>query len=1857
MGDSSNTVIVTFQFNAEGQSGVLSAVDAINDRIKQGQQAQAFNIANVSPGGASEPWKPSGSQVDIAALNPFNAYRPELQPKPEPQSHLPDPHEAKEFGASIETANKSLEVLVRGVESFGRILTTGRLNVAIGGFNQIGESVKGVAERFGEAGVKIGFMATAVTAAIAGFGAGAVVIKELGEHAAEAVNGFQELAAVAGLSSEKFAALQANFAQFGVGMETVQRLVRLTSVRIQEEWGSLVHAQRTAADDSVKLSLDVREATRREEEAESQARLAPFGETEAREKIKEAEAREQLAPLGVLRAEEGVEEAQTKERFAPFGTFQAQENVQEAEAKQRFAPHSRVHAEAGLEEAQLAIPKGELTTEGAKTSLLQAQLNFNKMFGTTDRPVAEKHFTPGSNEDLAYQIQRRQAEEGLKQAQLQEKSAEIRERETKGVEGGIPEAEEALRKAQNFEPQAAAHGVEEAQEGLRKAGYQERVAPLEVQEAQEGLRKARFEQDEAAPHAVAEADEGLLRAKREEAAASDEVTKAAIGVREALLALKEFPQKNAPALAEAIGKGGAGVPWAEVPASDIFRALTLRGVNPSTGVPDLQGVLKSVSGFYNLPGVPETAKAAVGAEITGGRGAGLAQVIAALTESAKNKSGIFEETDRSKGLAASMDAQKAASEEYRTIAANADIDKTKALVDVGKRTIPLAGMEEKGVAASIQMGAEAALGALDGLAASAHATVAAGEGVISTFNKIAELGARQTPEYQRALAAHPEVQGAITNEAEANKAVTNYSEQKLSSGEGSWEERFHALQTDPQYQALQTRAGQASSASETLQHNLAIQTVPSIAPKVEGLNAPIGGGGGAELKDAAEQLKEAAQALKGAAPASGGERHSTGGYINGPGTGTSDSIRAPWLSNGEYVIKADRVAEVGVDKLDALNQGRVGFADGGLVLTDDGQPWASGAQSAPADSGYWLPKVFGGIWNSLKSGATLPGDVATGKAHTTDANFASRVVDMTGFVTGGSGLGAAPEGALRMGAARAAEEKGIVAYHGSPHDFDRFDSSHIGEGEGAQAYGHGLYFAENEGVAKSYKEQLAKPKFSEDNLTDEGKASFGSKVARMVSDHEKKYGAADDGLRKVIAEKAINEMPEASFTPTGHMYQVRINAEPEHFLDWDKPLSEQHEKVQGAYNARVAPKLTTREIGNNPNIGPLTDVIHPSGGTIGTFTKDKLQDVLSNPAKYVPTRGQDFYNELEQHYGRGSLTAGKSDATDVLREAGIPGIRYLDQGSRVTRPDYRGETAFLHAANSFKDAGHSSEQTLNGLRSSYKSAGEKELKAAVDEAFDIQPPQSRNYVVFDDKLVNIENKYALGGRVGYADGGIVTDGADAVIQNETIDVPREKRTDEQIRANYRENLDVQLLSSRVGEADREDKYHKLGIIPTEQTHSQEFTPDKYGPKHWSNPVAAGEDGFLHTTAMKHNFPGYPIAEGMVQSGAGRQWIGRDGEWQEQQGGRPHPRAGVHHAKDDRYRPHDSGFALSGVSGEIKRESPEEREEAQSGSPITPYEHSAGGFKTLAEAMGVSQPRSDLTHYVERSGVPDDDRRFFGTGPSSSTPQQQEYNRLGLTTEQQERLRYIFGASPSPLTPQQQEYNRLGLTPDQQEQREHTRLGLPDDKKHEDQHISIDRQHQAEYERLGLTIEQQEKKEHERLGFALGGLFDEWRHPGRRAADTGVASYADRSQANYGVRSGIMGAFATGGLIQGPGTSTSDSISAPWVSNGEYVIKADRVAQVGVDNMHAFNEGRIGFANGGSMFADGGMIGNAGFSSGGMVGPAVASSPGFAGHYTLDVTTDKGIVPTMVNEDMMSALSQSAMGQKLIRSGINPSWSS
>ena len=47
-----------------------------------------------------------------------------------------------------------------------------------------------------------------------------------------------------------------------------------------------------------------------------------------------------------------------------------------------------------------------------------------------------------------------------------------------------------------------------------------------------------------------------------------------------------------------------------------------------------------------------------------------------------------------------------------------------------------------------------------------------------------------------------------------------------------------------------------------------------------------------------------------------------------------------------------------------------------------------------------------------------------------------------------------------------------TGWHGSPHEFDRFSTDYMGTGEGAQAYGWGLYFTDKEGIGRQYARKL-----------------------------------------------------------------------------------------------------------------------------------------------------------------------------------------------------------------------------------------------------------------------------------------------------------------------------------------------------------------------------------------------------------------------------------------------------------------------------------------------------------------------------------------------------------------------------------------------------------------------------------------------------------------------------------------------------------------------------------------------------------------------------------------------------------------
>ena len=212
------------------------------------------------------------------------------------------------------------------------------------------------------------------------------------------------------------------------------------------------------------------------------------------------------------------------------------------------------------------------------------------------------------------------------------------------------------------------------------------------------------------------------------------------------------------------------------------------------------------------------------------------------------------------------------------------------------------------------------------------------------------------------------------------------------------------------------------------------------------------------------------------------------------------------------------------------------------------------------------------------------------------------------------------------------DEDGITAYHGSPHDFEQFDINKIGTGEGAQAYGHGLYFAQDKNVAENYRKM--EPKLtSKRNLSDEA-YNFLDEYVNAETNPKDWLAYAIKGAKKYrphLVQEIENLAPEdLSHTSEGKMYEVHIKAHPDHFLDWDAPLSGQSEHVKNA--------------------------LLNSGHDFHQIASDMFD------GKPKDLRGADIYHWLSGEH-EGGLGSPKN-VTDHFSRKGIRGIKYLDAGSR-----------------------------------------------------------------------------------------------------------------------------------------------------------------------------------------------------------------------------------------------------------------------------------------------------------------------------------------------------------------------------------------------------------------------------------------------------------------------------------------------------------------------------------------------------------------------------------------------------------------
>ena len=302
---------------------------------------------------------------------------------------------------------------------------------------------------------------------------------------------------------------------------------------------------------------------------------------------------------------------------------------------------------------------------------------------------------------------------------------------------------------------------------------------------------------------------------------------------------------------------------------------------------------------------------------------------------------------------------------------------------------------------------------------------------------------------------------------------------------------------------------------------------------------------------------------------------------------------------------------------------------------------------------------------------------------------------------------------VQAGPIKEAISKGIKLFHGSPHDFPpvrelempdgavvyqhmddavpeganvikehplgRFDMSKIGTGEGAQAYSRGLYFAEREATGQSYRDTL-----SRDNLAQRAKdnQSYDTLVGLGLDE------SPELGTFSIILSEADGDMARAiqdSMTPR---YP-------------DDPLPAFAQSMADAMKSGRLPASIELPTLNKGSMYEVNIAATPDEFIDWDLPLDEQSESVMNALNKT-----DWYKYAEE--GAYEAAGNRGD-----NPYGMDLVRYLEQDGAED------------AANMMKEAG------IKGIQ--YADAQTRFGKG----------PKTKNYVIFDPRLISIAKKYGI----------------------------------------------------------------------------------------------------------------------------------------------------------------------------------------------------------------------------------------------------------------------------------------------------------------------------------------------------------------------------------------------------------------------------------------------------------------------------------------------------------------------------------
>lgn len=197
----------------------------------------------------------------------------------------------------------------------------------------------------------------------------------------------------------------------------------------------------------------------------------------------------------------------------------------------------------------------------------------------------------------------------------------------------------------------------------------------------------------------------------------------------------------------------------------------------------------------------------------------------------------------------------------------------------------------------------------------------------------------------------------------------------------------------------------------------------------------------------------------------------------------------------------------------------------------------------------------------------------------------------------------------------------LTVYHGSPHKFERFDPTKIGTGEGAQAYGRGLYMTESQDIAKgyqprdmAYENKLLSAYNKAEKSGDYASAQILEEFLTQKTPEQVAETLKDFSGKELKNAQSAFDFAKKAFQGQKGSYIYKVDLPDEQIakmIDWDKPLKEQSSEI----------RALAKQYG-------LTDADHLGGDLIA------------------------------------AMGAKEAAGAEAMRKAGIPGVRYIDESSR-----------------------------------------------------------------------------------------------------------------------------------------------------------------------------------------------------------------------------------------------------------------------------------------------------------------------------------------------------------------------------------------------------------------------------------------------------------------------------------------------------------------------------------------------------------------------------------------------------------------